>query len=888
MADRSVVVRLRAEVNQFVAGMQRAKQEASHFGREMTGHGQTSRRSLEELGRGAAVMAGGLTLALGASAKAAMDWESSWAGVTKTVDGSAEEMAALEGSLRDLAKELPATHGEIAAVAEAAGQLGISREHIAEFTETMVALGETTNLTADAAATALARMSNIMGTSQDDIDKMASTLVALGNAGASTESEILDMAMRIAGAAKQVGITEAATLGFANALSSVGIEAEAGGTAISRVFSTIATEVADGGDALDEFARVAGMSSEDFRRAFQEDAAGATIAFIEGLSRIKGEGENVFAVLKDLELGDIRVRDALLRASSAGDLFRESLALGAEEWEANLALQTEAEKRYDTTAAKLQVARNNVVDLAINIGDQLLPVLGGLAEGLSTVVQGFSNMPGPMDTVALGIGGVAAAGLGMIAAAGILLPKLQALRTTLLGMGAAGKAAAASMPWLAAAAAAIGAVSYVFGQQAKEAEEAEARVKGYTDAIREAGDATSGTQDAIRSLLVEMPEFAGLLDDMGVSADDLGEALAGSDAEWSAMRSSLLEAAEAAGVSGMALDSLKAGLDEQRAAALQGAEDAATLGRVLGETGDEAAGATDGVDDLTGGLEQNAEAAAEARKEFEDLLDAYRASVDPLFGMLDAVDANRQAQQDLTEALALNSDGIADNEKSAAELDAMYRAVAETALDVEVAARELAFAVQEGTVSVDTAKMMLAEWVAQGLITEGQAAKVAEQFDIAAGKADAFGGKDVAATIGVNDHATPVIDNATRRLAEFAGRHATATLSALFSWGGSTGGRVPQYRAAGGSIFEPRGTDTVPAMLTPGEFVMQKSAVDRFGVGFMEAINRGTMSPASQSITPARAEVVLRVDGGDADMVRMVQKWVRTQGGGNVQVLAGR
>src|SRR5690606_40694859 len=92
--------------------------------------------------------------------------------VTKTVDGTASEMAVLEGQLRQLATELPATHGEIAAVAEAAGQLGISRENIVSFTRTMIDLGETTNLTAEEAATAMARMANIMQTPQAEIERL--------------------------------------------------------------------------------------------------------------------------------------------------------------------------------------------------------------------------------------------------------------------------------------------------------------------------------------------------------------------------------------------------------------------------------------------------------------------------------------------------------------------------------------------------------------------------------------------------------------------------------------------------------------------------------------------------------------------------------------------
>lgn len=45
------------------------------------------------------------------------------------------------------------------------------------------------------------------------------------------------------------------------------------------------------------------------------------------------------------------------------------------------------------------------------------------------------------------------------------------------------------------------------------------------------------------------------------------------------------------------------------------------------------------------------------------------------------------------------------------------------------------------------------------------------------------------------------------------------------------------YRAGGGSIFQPQGTDTVPAMLTPGEYVIRKDAVDAIGVDTLNQIN---------------------------------------------------
>jgi TP901 family phage tail tape measure protein len=379
---------------------------------------------------------------LGAAAIAAsVSFESAFAGVRKTVEATEEEFAGLERGIRDMALRLPASAESIAAVAEAAGQLGIKTPAILGFTETMINLGEATNLSATDAATALARLANITQLPQDQFSNLGSTIVALGNNLATTESEITEMGLRIAGAGKQVGLTQAEILGLAGALSSVGIEAAAGGSSISRVFLGIQTSVFEGGKRLEAFAKIAGVSADDFAKKFKEAPAEAFVSFVGGLQRIQEEGGNVVGALTDVGFSELRVRDSLLRAAGAGDLLATSLGIATTAFSENTALSEEAEKRYATTAAQLQILKNQFKEMALTIGQVLVPFLMAaieafkpLLERMQELAQSFSNLsPNMQKTIVTIIAVVAAIGpllliggklVSLIGSLIIFLPKL--------------------------------------------------------------------------------------------------------------------------------------------------------------------------------------------------------------------------------------------------------------------------------------------------------------------------------------------------------------------------------------------------------------------------------------------------------------------------------
>lgn len=374
--------RMAAEVGKFRASLVNTERNFLRWGRnlERTGRSMTQNFTLPAIAAG------------GAAIKSAIDFESAFAGVRKTVDATEKEFATLRASILAMSKQIPASANEIAGIAEAAGQLGIQNQNIMSFTRVMADLGVATNMASDQAATALARLANITQMNQADFDRLGSTVVELGNNLATTEAEIVEMAQRLAGSAKQAGLAESEILGFAAALSSVGIEAQAGGTAFSKVFDQINLAVQTSSDELADFARVAGMSSEQFAAAFSEDAASAVVAFVEGLGDMEQQGGSAIATLERMGITERRLRDALLRASGAGDLFRRSIETGNRAWAENVALSEEAAQRYQTVMSRLKILRNRITALAISVGDALMPAIEGAIDMVGRATSSFENL----------------------------------------------------------------------------------------------------------------------------------------------------------------------------------------------------------------------------------------------------------------------------------------------------------------------------------------------------------------------------------------------------------------------------------------------------------------------------------------------------------------
>ena len=331
---------------------------------------------------------------MGTAIKSSIDWEQALAGVAKTTNMSGSELNKMGNEITKMSNTMPFAATEIAGVAEAAGQLGIKKQDITSFTRTMMNLGVATNLTADEAATEFARFANAANMPIKDVDRLGSTVVALGNSTATTEKEIVEMAQRLAGAGAQAGFSSDEIMSVSAAMSSVGIEAEAGGTAMTQIWNKMTKAVAEGGDTLDSFAKTAGVSGKEFAQIWENNPSKALSMFVKGLGETEGGAKGVLKALDDVGIKGIREADTIRRMANNHQVLDKALKTGSEGWKENSALTNEANIRYKTMGSKLKMLKNTFINFARTIGDAVAPIVSFLADkltGLFEHLQGTSN-----------------------------------------------------------------------------------------------------------------------------------------------------------------------------------------------------------------------------------------------------------------------------------------------------------------------------------------------------------------------------------------------------------------------------------------------------------------------------------------------------------------
>ena len=338
---------------------------------------------------------------IAAATKTAIEFEDAWTGVTKTVNATPQQFEKINAGLKDLAQNTSSTYQDIAHYAELAGQMGIPTDSIVGFTKTITELGDTTNLVGEEAAQSIAKFSNVMVSQSKKTNtyysRLGSTIVDLGNKFSTTEADIMNMATRLGVAGKMVGFNSNQVLGLSTALSSLGIEAAAGGSSVSKMLKTIDISVSTGDKKLQKFAEVSGMTSEQFQKAWGEDAAGTFLKFVEGI----GKSADVTKTLDELGIKEVRQAQSMGALAQSSDVLANALNVSKNAWNDNSAMANEAEKRYATLKSQLSQTWEAIKQAGNELGQAFTPTLTDLLKIVKKAANAFSDLDeGTQQTIA--------------------------------------------------------------------------------------------------------------------------------------------------------------------------------------------------------------------------------------------------------------------------------------------------------------------------------------------------------------------------------------------------------------------------------------------------------------------------------------------------------
>lgn len=822
MASRTLTVALRALVQGYTGPMRTAA--------AATGPLEASLMRVQRAGDGMSRVGSSLTrsltvplVAVGAIAtKMAADFDKSFTTMQTLAGVTGDEVEGLKDKVLDLAGETGRAPQELAEALYFLQSSGLDSAQALDALE-VSAKGSAAGL-GDTAVIADAVSSAMLGYAQSGLTAAAATdvLVATARAGKAEPAELASQMGRLVPVASELGISFDQVGGAIAALSTKGFNAEQATTALTNVMAKLLKPSQMAEQALEGV----GLSTDGIRQMIAERGLLGTLEELK--ARLGDSGfvrflEDQQAVQGGLALlgGDLDATKAIMDevADSAGATEN---AFGT--WADSMGAKN------SQAFAKFQVAM-------IKLGDAIAPVAADIAQFVAGIAEAFSDLPGPVQK-AIVVVGLLVAVLGPMmliggkvastfATVGRALSGFAAPAGTVSGafntMGANANSATGGMSQFAKAAGVAGAAGAVIGlvvalkamDDARSAQQAHDNAEAFV-AMGDAAEAASGR-------ILERWRQIG----------DLGEGLVRDT--FNALRDSNVEAAErfidsaeAAGFQAQLIDDLRESLEQKRDADVQGAVDQEVY----------AAAIDDGTDAIQT-QEEAYQGAIDALKEYGDTL---RAQFDPLFGLMDALHGNQEAQQAVTDAQNAYNEALAGGDPVAvaeaqAALTEAQRQAAGSALDVTGATAEMNAAVAENPGLLASSKAQLMTWVAQGLISAETAAAMAAQFDTTAGRAVALGKTDPNVTVSATDNASGTFRTIAQRLLDLDGDSATVTIRANYTYSGysnipgaaaalrgtgATGGIVPQYLALGGMSAGPKGTDTVPAWLTPGEMVLNR------------------------------------------------------------------
>ena len=363
-----------------------------------------------------------------AVAAQAIQFESAMADVAKVVDGTEEQIGALSSRIKELSTEIPLSADALAQIAAAGGQLGVPIEKLETFIQLAAQMSVAFGLSADEAGQAVAKLSNIFGLPIEQVEKLGDAINTLGNTTAAKEADIVGVLTRIGGTAKQFGLSAEQAAALGTAMLSLGVKSEVAGTGINALLSKLQTANVQGPEFQAALAGI-GLSAEQLANDIRDKPQQALIDFLRTLAQLDKQSRAETLT----RLFGQEYQDDIARLLGGLDQYETALTRVGDSAQTAGAMQKEFETRVKTTEAQIQLLKNGVETIAINLGSVFLPALremvGALGDAAGAVAKFVETFPA--------IAGVAGAIGTAAASAGALKLAFLALRVAGVGSFAA-------------------------------------------------------------------------------------------------------------------------------------------------------------------------------------------------------------------------------------------------------------------------------------------------------------------------------------------------------------------------------------------------------------------------------------------------------------------
>lgn len=491
LAPSTQYMGVQAQINGATTAAQRYAQAMS----SLTPIAGKSTRSIQELGAQASkagrLLSTAVTLPLigagVAAVKTANDFEFAMTSIVGLVGVAADEVKAMEDDVRSMAQQFGKSGGEAARALffiTSAGLRGADATQVLEqsLKASAIGLGDTATI-ADLATSAL----NAYGSSVLSASDATDVMVATVREGKLQADELAGSMGRVLPLASAMGVSFNEVGAAFAALSRTGTQASEAATQIRGILSSLLNPAKQAEEKLTEL----GLSSSGLRKSIREDGLLATLQI---LADTFGDNEEAAGVV----FGNIRALSGVLDLMGA-NVETTTAIFGSLEnvvGDTNEAFDVMAE----TGAFKTQQAMAQLKEAFLALGQTIVPIIvpavTAVANAFRSVATFISDLPGPIKTVLVVMGGIAAATGPMLLAFGAIAKSIDKIKAAAMALFSANPIVLG----LAAAATVAAAAWYAYSRDAKAARERQERL---TDALRTAGEPTVTLTDKVRALVDE-------------------------------------------------------------------------------------------------------------------------------------------------------------------------------------------------------------------------------------------------------------------------------------------------------------------------------------------------------------------------------------------------